>query len=451
MKSILFLLLPLLYACTVAAQLGIPENTTFVITGNVQLTLQNTNLINNGTFTAGTSIISFTGDAASSVSGRQPVDFFQLEINKTNNSALILQRSIGVSNRALFTAGFLNLNGFNTDLGSTGHLDGEQDNTRIIGPNGGEVLFTTNLNFPTNSNPANLGIFITANQNLGNVTIKRGHQSQANSSGVGSSILRYYDIIPDNNANLNATLRFRYIDGELNGLDENNLVFWGSPNNINWTNLGFTARDVDANIVEKTGIPFFERFTLSGINSALPVKFVLFNAKCQNNTVLLTWKTAQEQNSNFFNVERSADGNSWTSIGHLPAAGNSDAEKTYSFTDNSPVENSLYRIAEYDVDGKVQYSSQLKSSCNTPGAFTLWPNPVHDKLFIGIVTGNDASQATIKVFDNKGALVKEQQANLLPGSNQLSVDMSTLPNGIYNISAVWNNGKDTKTARIIKH
>src|SRR5258708_16356510 len=359
-----FLILALLSLNIVSAQLVITPGAQFFIAGNTQLTLKNTNLVNNGSFTAGNGITSFTGNASSSISGSQPVQFFELEMNKTNSSFLILQRAVGVTQRILFTSGLLNLNGFNADLGTTGQLDGEQENTRIIGPNGGEVLFTTSLNSPTGSNPANLGIFITSGQNLGNVTIKRGHQSEVTSPGTGSSVLRYYDILPANNTNLNATLRFNYFDGELNGLIENSIVFLESQNTVNWTTLGFTSRDVVANFAEKNGIGSFRRFTLSNDNGPLPVRLILFNAKCEVNKVLLTWKTAQEQNSSHFDIERSNDGIRWTVIGNLPAAGNSGSERSYSFTDNNSVQNSLYLIAEYDLEGSMQYTSTFLTSCD---------------------------------------------------------------------------------------
>ena len=163
----------------------------------------------------------------------------------------------------------------------------------------------------------------------------------------------------------------------------------------------------------------------------------------------ITWKTAQEQNSSHFNIERSVDGIRWSVIGNLPAAGNSSIETSYSFTDSNPVQNGYYRIGEYDLDGRVQYTSVLRSSCNTSDVFNLWPNPVHDMVFINIVAGNE-SQAMIKLFDNKGALVKLQKATLLQGSNQLSVDMRALANGIYSLSADWNNGQMKKTIQVLK-
>jgi hypothetical protein len=450
MKLNSLLLLSFLSVYTASAQLVITSGAQVSLTGNTKLTLQNTDLVNNGSFAAGNSMVTFTGNAASSISGSQPVQFFEMEMNKSNLSSVILQRPIGITQRILFTSGFLDLNGSNADLGSTGHLDGEQENSRVTGANGGEVLFNVQLNSPTGSNPANLGIFITSNQNLGNVTIKRGHQSQTTIPGNGNTILRYYDLIPTNNTNPDATLRFSYFDGELNNLAENSLVFFNSSNTINWSNLGFTSRDAAANFAEKTGISSFGRFTLSSIATVLPVRFILFNAKCEAGKVLVTWKTAQEQNSSHFTIESSTDGFHWNVIGSLSAAGYSDAEKSYSYTDNNPAQNGFYRIAEYDLGGIAHYTNTIRSSCNIAETLKVWPNPFHDVLFVTIVAAND-SQAAIKVFNSKGALVKVQSTTVLQGTNQLSIDMSSLANGAYSLSIDWNNGQMKKTVQVIKH
>ena len=445
--KILFLFL--LSSYTISAQLMITPGAQFSIFSDTKLTLQNTDLINNGNFlVATTSPISFTGDASSFIGGNEAVRFFKLEINKTRNQSVFLQKTISAGSSVSFISGFLNLNAFDLDLETTGHLDGESEDSRIIGPNGGNVVFSTNLNIPTNSNPANLGIFITSDQNLGNVIIKRGHQSQ-NGSGLGTSIFRYYDINPVNNTNLNATLRFNYFNDDLNGLDKNSLIFFESPDAINWTSLGFTSRDLVNNFVEKTSINNFGRFTLSNDNNPLPVHFISFNANCEGDKVLLKWKTAQEQNSSRFDIERSVDGIRWTVIGNVPASNKSNTEIDYYFTDNNPQQNGFYRIAEYDLDGRVQYSNIVRSLCNTTDLFKLWPNPAHEMAFINIVS-NSGSQAMIKIFDSKGALVKEQKYTLSQGNNQLSIDMRSLTNGIYSLSVNWNNGQMKKTVQVLK-
>lgn len=443
------LLLFLLSYFKLSAQLTITPGAQFAIFSDTKLTLQNTDLINNGNFlVATTSPISFTGDASSFIRGDQAVRFFKLEINKTRNQSVFLQKTISAGSSVSFVSGFLNLNGFDLDLETTGHLDGETGDSHITGPNGGNVLFSTNLNIPTNSNPANLGIFISSNQNLGNVIIKRGHQAQ-NGAGLPTSILRNYDIIPVNNTNLNATLRFNYFNDELNGLDKNSLVFYESPDAINWTSLGFTSRDPVDNFIEKTSINDFGRFTLFNDNNPLPVHFISFDANCGGNKVLLTWKTAQEQNSSRFDVERSVDGIRWIVIGNVPASNNSNTEINYSFADNDPQQNVFYRIAEHDLNGRFQYTNIIRSLCNKTDLFKLWPNPVHEIAFMNIVSSNQ-SQAVIKIFDSKGALVKEQKSNLSQGNNQLSIDMRSLANGVYSLSVDWNNGQMKKAVQVLK-
>ena len=448
MKSKLFLLLSLFSGYTMSAQLTITPGAQISIAGNGQLTLQNTDLINNGSFETGKSVISFTGNVSSSIRGSQLVQFHELEMNKTNNTLVILQQAVGVTHRILFTSGLFDLNGFNTDLGNTGSLENEDETRHVIGANGGQLLLNTVLDAPVNANPGNLGAVITSSQNLGNVIIKRGHKSQA---GLGSvnSLFRYYEIDPEKNSNLDASLQINYFDGELNGLDENSLVFFKSDDGVTWSNEGFNSRNTNGNFIDKTGINSFSRWTLSNDNNPLAVHFILFNVNCEGNKVLITWKTAQEQYSNHFDIERSIDGIRWTVVGNLPAAGNSNTEISYSFTDNSPLQNSFYRIAEHDLNGRVQYTSVLQSSCNTANTFTLWPNPVSDRIFINIVTDN-ASQVIIKVFDGKGALIKMQRADVVRGSNQLSVDMGSLAKGVYTLYADWNSGQTKKAVQVLK-
>jgi hypothetical protein len=96
-------------AITPGAQLAIFSDT--------KLTLHNIDLINNGNFlVATTSPVSFTGNAPSFIGGDQAVRFFKLEINKTGNQSVSLQKTIGAGSSVVFTAGFLNLNGFDLSL-----------------------------------------------------------------------------------------------------------------------------------------------------------------------------------------------------------------------------------------------------------------------------------------------------------------------------------------------
>lgn len=204
------------------------------------------------------------------------------------------------------------------------------------------------------------------------------------------------------------------------------------------------------------GLFYMPLSALPGITAAedsvpvtMPVRFISFSANCGLNKVVLTWKTAQEQNSNHFDIEKSAEDIHWTVIGSRAAAGNGNIEKTYFFTDDSALRNNFYRIAAYDQNGSIHYTNTLQTSCNTTDVFRVWPNPVHDKVFINIVSAK-GSAAIIKLFDSRGVLVRVQKATVLPGNNQFSTDMKLLANGAYTLSVVWNSGQMNKTIQVVK-
>jgi hypothetical protein len=450
MKTTFLLVTALFTGYAASAQLTITSGAELHVKGNATLSLQNTDLVNHGLFSAGNSTVFFTGNAPSAIGGSQPLQFYFIEIFKTSLAAVRLNRNISITGAVIFNGGFLDLNGFDADLGSTSALLNEQSTSHIIGNNGGAIVYTTTLNAPILANPGNLGAFITSPQNLGTVIIRRGHQSQANGYGNGQSILRYYEITPANNTALNATLRFSYFDDELNGLSENALVFYKRDNSVSWSSLGSDTRNTSINYVEKTGIASFTRLTLSSPNNALPVKFSLVNVKCDGNKVLVSWKTAQEQQSSHFTIERSANGTQWASIGTVTAAGYSNTERSYSFAGYDPASNSYYRVVEHDLNGNKQYSGAVRSACNMPPVlFTLTPNPVQRVILLNIITSN-SSPCSIKVYDSKGALIKIQNAGLLQGSNQLRMDVERLPGGIYMVEATWDYGRTKKIVKVVK-
>jgi hypothetical protein len=341
-------------------------------------------------------------------------------------------------------------NGGQHPLGRVGTAVRHPAYSRITSTGGGYVETTSLLNAPSAVNPGNLGLLLSSGQNLGSTVIRRGHVSQVNGAGRGNSIDRFYDVLPSNNTALGATLRINYFDEELNGLDESTLVLWKSEDQVNWSSQGYTTRDATANYVEKTGIDQLSRWTLSSLNNPLPLQFLSFTAHCTGNTVLLQWTTAQEQNTGRFIMERSLNGTDWSNIGTVAAAGNSTAALSYTYTDANPSNGqALYRIMEVDLDGRQQLTPVAATDCGLTANLKAWPNPVKDLLWLNIET-TAPSPVTIKLYDNRGALLQVVERVLSQGSNQLSIAMATYPAGIYHLTATWNSGVDEKTINVLK-
>ncbi len=94
----------------------------------------------------------------------------------------------------------------------------------------------------------------------------------------------------------------------------------------------------------------------------LPIELTAFTCYASNNTIILNWSTASEEDSRFFEIERSSDGVNFEMIGLVDAAGNSTSDKFYSFQDTQPFEQNYYRLKQ--VNGDFSYSLSDIITCN---------------------------------------------------------------------------------------
>jgi hypothetical protein len=88
------------------------------------------------------------------------------------------------------------------------------------------------------------------------------------------------------------------------------------------------------------------------ITSALPIELSTFNGINKGQDNYLFWVTSSEQNTSHFNLQKSRDGETWTTITTLNAAGNSTNQIDYDVVDYKvePIIN-YYRLQQYDNDG----------------------------------------------------------------------------------------------------
>jgi hypothetical protein len=285
---------------------------------------------------------------------------------------------------------------------------------------------------------------------MSSTIIRRGHLSQTSLHGAGNSILRYYDIIPTNDASLNATLQRNYLNAELNSLDPNNLVLWKSADHTTWNSQGFDTRNTTTNYVTKAGLSDFSRWTLSSPNNPLPLIWGAFNTHCISAGTQISWQTLQEQNTTFFLIRRSTDGIAWTEIGSVIAAGNSQAALSYSYTDlQTPSAASYYQIMQRDLDGRQTYSPVLMSHCGQPESIKVYPNPVQNNCWVSIQS-DAASTIMLRLFDSRGALVQTKAVSIQSGSNQFELSLAGFAAGSYSLALTWSDGK-VNVVKLEKH
>ena len=234
--------------------------------GGAYMVLDNINVANNGSFqqAAGSGFVKLTGAANVSLSGNGSTSIDVLLLQKDDGAIFNLNSNLSIVSNVNFSGGLLNLNNSVVDLSTTGSFIDESDESRAFTIGTGYVQANGIINNPPSPvNLGNLGAMISSTANMGLTVIRRGHAIQMGVTGSNNSIRRFFDIIPTQNQNIKATLRFFYFDAELNDIPEPSLHQYKSKDNINWDFVGANSRNITINYVEKTSINKFERFTLA--------------------------------------------------------------------------------------------------------------------------------------------------------------------------------------------
>lgn len=262
-KNLIFIqFLFALNAVSAQSVFKISNGVIFKTTGNVIITLQDVDLVTDGSILqlAGEGVFRFTGSTASSIGGTSIPLLNQVELAKTGSGRINLQQTIRVGTSLHFISGLLDIANAQVQLEPAALLLNEQQNSRITTSGSGTVRITTSLASPAGANPGNLGAIISSTQNLGVVTIARGHAAVNLPVVSRPTINRTFEFTIANNNQLNATLRFQYFDAELNGRTENQLSLWRSSDNTSWSGAGFTLKDAALNYIELSNVASIVKF-----------------------------------------------------------------------------------------------------------------------------------------------------------------------------------------------
>jgi hypothetical protein len=165
----------------------------------------------------------------------------------------------------------------------------------------------------------------------------------------------------------------------------------------------------------------------------LPVTFISFTAQKEGGHSLLNWKTSQEFNSVYFDIERSNDAIHYQYIGRVSASGNSNVPVSYSFIDNDPIAGlNYYRIKEVDADGKNTYTPTRVVSFDglVNGLVKYYPNPAIDFINIQLPEGVQGQHIVVNVININGIMMN--QFNLDQASPSVfKIDVRRYAKGTY--------------------
>jgi hypothetical protein len=176
----------------------------------------------------------------------------------------------------------------------------------------------------------------------------------------------------------------------------------------------------------------YTAYTLASLLVPMPVTLATFTAVAETSTVLLSWSTTEETNSDRFEILRSTDGKKWARIGTKASSGESKVLVNYDYMDLNPLTGvNLYRLKMIDKDQTYTYSSIRTVKLETGSGLKPYPNPVVDKILI-----RDHQLVKQAELHNTGGV--KVLASQQPSSD--GIDVTRLPQGIYIVTLTLFDG-----------
>jgi hypothetical protein len=184
----------------------------------------------------------------------------------------------------------------------------------------------------------------------------------------------------------------------------------------------------------------------------LPVEFLSFEGKPNQRKVDLTWTTASERNSDYFEVQRSVDGENYEALGQVQAMGNSQNTTAYSFVDETPYSGiNYYRLKQVDMSGEAMETERISVLFRRVGMpIELYPNPAKESISVSFETAFEGA-AQWRILDMSGRIVERGSTSVSNGTNRVDLSLNRVETGSYMLELLDGAGVPLGNARFMKH
>lgn len=398
-----------------------------------------------GNFFARTGTVLFQGTEGLWVGGTVTPVFYNLSVN--NPLGISLSSTIQVSNNLLLSDGVV----YSTSLNPVVCLAGASANigssiSYVDGPLQQVVASTSpqTLNLPIGKNGAYRPVILAVQHSSAASVTYTSELNNVSARAMGYTVpstltwvsdVRHYNISRTAVGNL-ANARITLVYGADDVVtDPSNLRVARDNGSAAWIDMGGTGTAAGSGSITSSNFNTFNTvFTLAnstGGSNPLPVDFVSFDAQRRKQDVQLSWSTASEVNSDFFEVERSSDGVHFRPLSKVTAMGNSNTLVNYTWIDRAP-ENGVnyYRLRQWDLNGASEYTS-VRSVFFSRQTAQVYPNPSTQRTLTAGLSGWGGGEVNAILYDLSG----KQYAHLSvlqSGEEQCNIQLpAETPGGTY--------------------
>ncbi|MCW3081564.1 T9SS type A sorting domain-containing protein [Segetibacter sp.] len=185
-------------------------------------------------------------------------------------------------------------------------------------------------------------------------------------------------------------------------------------------------------------------FESIGQNTTTKNSLTNFEALHKGSAIQLSWTALYETDLTSHEIQKSANGSSFTNIGTLVAQNNAGSYR-YTFLDASPVEGlNYYRLRTLDKRGYETFSNiiEVDRGFGRTNVMVL-PNPVRGGVLNLQLSNINSGKYAISLYSNSGQKVFAPSLDLSNGSLTQTINLpQNLGRGIYFLQ--FSNGGDTR-------
>jgi hypothetical protein len=183
--------------------------------------------------------------------------------------------------------------------------------------------------------------------------------------------------------------------------------------------------------------------------TTLPVSLIQFNGYAVDKTVQLTWKSQNEQNLDYYELQRGTDGSYFETISMVFAK--EAAANDYAYPDKHPFAGTnYYRLKMVDNDLKYSYSNIISARFTEklPGTVNVVPNPVRTEFNV-LMEGMEKGVYQLRLYNNVGQLMQSKAVNVTDYRQTIPMNpASHLEKGIYWLNIYDNTGKKVNDIKV---
>jgi hypothetical protein len=182
------------------------------------------------------------------------------------------------------------------------------------------------------------------------------------------------------------------------------------------------------------------QFSVASYVIALPVKLISFNAKKVTAAVEVTWKADEQYIAQWYTIQKSTDGTTYTDIGRLAGV---NTQTNYRFTDKHPDHfNTYYRLQMTGKAGETGFSRVVlvtNGDDNTGVRMELRPSVTNGVtgLYISAI---QKEKIVLTITDVAGRIQLQQTAAVQKGEQVIPLNIARLTGGIYFLHVTGSGG-----------